>query len=231
MAPQSPKPQPSPKPDKSAAPKRTSLHDDPRRWFIELFIIVAIVIGLAFLVQAFVVKPFKIPSESMVPTLQIGQRVLVNRIGTWFSSPGVEDIVVFHPPEGGDREDDNGNRLQSVCGRVSPPGAMCDQPTPKKSGRFFIKRIVAGPGDRIRMVDGQLIRNGKRVEENYTEPCNISVRCNFPREITVPKGSYFMMGDNRPFSDDSRFWGPVPEDWIIGGAFATYWPPGRIGGV
>ena len=207
------------------------MRDDPRRWFIELFIVVAIVIGLAFVVQAFIVKPFRIPSPSMVPTLQVGQRILVNRIGTWFSSPRVGDIVVFHPPVGGDRHDSQDRRIFPVCGRTPLPDAVCDQPTPGKSNTFFIKRIVAGPGDRIRLVNGQLIRNGKHVEESYARPCNDPRVCNFPREVTIPKQSYFLMGDNRTNSDDSRFWGPIPEDWIIGDAFATYWPPSRVGGV
>ena len=71
--------------------------------------------------------------------------------------------------------------------------------------------------------------NGKLQEEPFAEPCGGGEGCDFPTEITIPAGMYFMMGDNRGSSDDSRFWGPVPEKWIIGQAFATYWPPKRIG--
>jgi signal peptidase I len=88
---------------------------------------------------------------------------------------------------------------------------------------------VAGPGDRLKVVNGRVILNGEPTEEPFIAPCEPGGGCNFPREITIPAGQYFMMGDNRGSSDDSRFWGPVPDDWIIGGAFATYWPPGRIG--
>ena len=93
----------------------------------------------------------------------------------------------------------------------------------------FIKRVVAGPGDRLRIDDGHVVLNGKQQTEPFAEPCGGGDGCDFPTEITIPAGHYFMMGDNRGSSDDSRFWGPVPEKWIIGQAFATYWPPKRIG--
>ena len=70
----------------------------------------------------------------------------------------------------------------------------------------------------------------EKADEPYTRPCGgFSAACNLPRPITIPPDHYFMMGDNRGESQDSRFWGPVPRDWIIGEAFATYWPPDRVG--
>jgi signal peptidase I len=93
----------------------------------------------------------------------------------------------------------------------------------------FIKRVVAGPGDTLAIESGHVVRNGKMVDEPFIRECGSSNGgCNFPEPITIPAGHYFMMGDNRGASDDSRYWGPVPDKWIIGGAFATYWPPGRI---
>jgi signal peptidase I len=189
---------------------------------LELIMIVAVALGLALGIQAFLVKPYRIPSESMVPTLEIGQRVLVNRIGARFGDPDVGDVVVFHPPAGAEQD--------NTCGSGPPPeGRVCDQPTREKADVNFIKRVVAGPGDRIAIVDGHVVLNGKRQEEPFIRPCGGGSDCDFPREVTVPADHYFMMGDNRGASDDSRFWGPVPRDWIIGGAFATYWPPDRIG--
>jgi signal peptidase I len=189
---------------------------------IEFVITVAVAVGLAILIQAFVVKPYRIPSPSMVPTLEIGQRVLANRL---ISHPSVGDVVVFHPPHGADP-------ANPVCGSSSEgeghPEA-CDVPTQAESTQTFIKRVVAGPGDRISIVDGHVIRNGVRENASYIQPCLDTSFCNFPKPITIPPGHYFMMGDNRGESDDSRFWGPVPDKWIIGVAFFTYWPPDRIG--
>jgi signal peptidase I len=146
---------------------------------VELVLIIAVALGLALGIQAFIIKPYRIPSGSMEPTLAIGQRVLVNRIGMNFSDPHVGEIAVFHPPR--DAE-------QQVCGPVphvvKVGGPACSQPEPVRSNVNFIK---------------------------------------------IPPGHWFMMGDNRGESDDSRFWGPVPTGWIIGGAFATYWPIDRIG--
>jgi signal peptidase I len=188
----------------------------------ELVLIVAVALGLALGIQAFLVKPYRIPSESMVPTLAVGQRVLVNRIGARFSAPDVGDVVVFHPPAGAEQN--------NVCGEGTPPaGEVCDKPTAQEADVNFIKRVVAGPGDRIAILNGHVVLNGKRQKESFAEPCGGGEGCDFPRTVTVPAGHYFMMGDNRGSSDDSRFWGPVPRKWIIGQAFATYWPPKRIG--
>ena len=189
---------------------------------LELVLIVAVALGLALGIQAFLVKPYRIPSESMVPTLQVGQRVLVNRIGARFTDPNVGDVVVFHPPAGAERNNQCG-------GGQPPPSQVCARPTSARADVNFIKRVVAGPGDRLAVRGGHVILNGKRQEEAFTEPCGGSEACDLPREIRVPADHYFMMGDNRGSSDDSRFWGPVPRKWIIGEAFATYWPPKRIG--
>jgi signal peptidase I len=189
---------------------------------LELIMIVAVALGLALGIQAFLVKPYRIPSESMEPTLVKGQRILVNRIGNRFGDPDVGDIVVFHPPAGAEQD--------NTCGSGPPPeGQVCDQPTPEESDTNFVKRVVAGPGDRISIEDGHVILNGQRQEEPFARECGGGSDCDFPREVTVPADHYFMMGDNRGASDDSRYWGPVPRDWIIGGAFATYWPPSKIG--
>ena len=188
---------------------------------VELVVIVAVALGLALGIQAFLVKPYRIPSESMVPTLEIGQRVLVNRIGARFSAPDIGNVTVFHPPAGSET---------NQCGAPQQDGEACAKPTAGRSDVNFIKRVVAGPGDRIAIDDGHVVLNGKRQREPFArfEGCE-NGDCDFPKAITVPPDHWFMMGDNRGASDDSRFWGPVPRKWIIGGAFATYWPPDRIG--
>jgi signal peptidase I len=186
-------------------------------------VIVVLAIGLALLIQAFVVKPYQIPSGSMEPTLDPGQRVLVNRVVYHLRDPKIGDIVVFHPPVGADSE---------TCGNPDAGGdtpRACDRPKPRESDTNFIKRIVAGPGDRLTIHGGHPVVNGIEAKEDFIRPCQTGGRCNFPDPITIPDDMYFMMGDNRGESDDSRFWGPVPRDWIIGEAFFTYWPPDRIG--
>jgi len=187
---------------------------------IELVVIIAVAVGLALGIQQWIVKPYRIPSGSMEPTLAIGQRVLVDRIGMHFGDPHVGEIAVFNPPR---------SAQQQVCGVVRPPGAACSQPESQRSSTYFIKRIVAGPGDLISIVEGHVIRNGKRAPDSYIKECAGATECNFRTPIKIPAGHWFMMGDNRGESDDSRFWGPVPTGWIVGGAFATYWPPDRIG--
>ena len=176
---------------------------------------------LALLIQAFVVKPYRIPSPSMVPTLAVGQRVLTNRL---INHPSIGDVVVFHPPRGADGS--------PICG-VTDEGAghprACGVPTPQESKQTFIKRVVAGPGDRVEIVNGHVIRNGKPEKDSYTRQCGTDSSCNFRMPIVIPPGDYFMMGDNRGQSEDSRYWGPVPDKWVIGVAFFTYWPPDKIG--
>ena len=190
--------------------------------FIELVVIVALAIGLALGIQAFIVKPYQIPSPSMVPTLEVGQRVLVNRFSYRLGGdPDIGDIVVFHPPIGAVSG-------RNECGVEIDGNQPCPEPLPEMAEENFIKRVVAGPGDTLRIEDGNPIVNGQPIDQS-----DWTIRkcpsCDFTEEITIPEDHYFMMGDNRGSSDDSRFWGPVPRDWMIGEAFFTYWPPDRIG--
>jgi signal peptidase I len=189
---------------------------------LELVLTVVVAVGLALLIQAFIVKPYRIPSGSMEPTLTIGQRVLTNRL---VNHPSIGDIVVFHPPAGADPQPATCGNPNQGTGHSQP----CDTPTPTASSQTFIKRVVGGPGDTLRIINGHVYRNGVRENDSYTEPCGGQDGCTFPKSIVVPPGDYFMMGDNRGGSDDSRFWGPVPDKWVIGVAFFTYWPPDRIG--
>src|SRR5204863_6714444 len=121
--------------------KEPKAEKTPGGQLVELVVIVAVALGLALGIQAFLVKPYRIPSESMVPTLEIGQRVLVNRIGNNFGDPAIGDVTVFHPPSGAE----NGKE----CGATRKPNQPCPRPTPHKADVNFIKRIVAGPGDKI----------------------------------------------------------------------------------
>jgi signal peptidase I len=192
---------------------------------LELVLIVAGALGLALVIQAFIVKPYRIPSASMFPTLHVNQRLLVDRVGLRFSSLHVGDIVVFHPPSN-TTSCTNPNE-GTTSGQ--DPAMACDVVGPGPSSDTYIKRVVGLPGDRISIAGGQVTRNGVREKAPYIVRCAGDQDCNFSRTITIPRRAYFVMGDNRPFSDDSRFWGPIRRSWVIGKAFFTYWPPDRIG--
>ncbi len=214
--------------------------------FLELVVIVAVAVGLALLIQAFIVKPYRIPSESMVPTLEVGQRVLVNRLDGRFGTPERDDVVVFRPPAGAADDEcgvKNGEEYlpgkKYVAGDDGPLAERmaCPKPTSGKDPETYIKRVVGVPGDRLKIINGRVYIDGVKQDEPFInhaegEACddtNVTGDCTYSLEITIPPGMYFMMGDNRDASDDSRYWGPVPEENIIGEAFMTYWPPKRIG--
>jgi signal peptidase I len=155
------------------------------------------------------VSYYKVTSGSMEPTLQIGQRVAADSS----HAPQIGDIVLFHPPAGARPRD-------PLCGVTDEGGGHaqpCGVPLPQESNDTFIKRVIAGPGDTVAIVDGHAVVNGVTQTEPYIQPCGAAATtCNFPSPVRVPAGDYYMLGDNRAVSDDSRFWGPVPAAWIIG---------------
>jgi signal peptidase I len=197
---------------------------------------------IAIFVITFIVQAFQIPSESMMNTLLVGDYLLVNKLCYGgkglgdhlmpYQKIGRGDIIVFHYP-------------------VDPT-------------QHFVKRVIGLPGDKLRMVNKKVFINGKQLEEPYVrflEPPNNLFRDNFPRvdipayglegkwwlemkklvedgELIIPEGHYFVMGDNRDDSQDSRYWGFVPEANIIGRPLVIYWsvrdwdrnPPETFGG-
>jgi signal peptidase I len=187
-------------------------------WLVEILATIALALLLAEGAQAAVVKPFVILTQSMEPTLIPGQRVLVNRLAYLFGSPQRGNIVVFHPP------------ISETCAMPVPSDEACPRSLAKPASDYYVKRVIGLPGDRISIRDGHPMINGHLLaHEPYITPCGDGMGCNMPKTIVIPRGEYFMMGDNRGDSDDSRFWGPIPASWIIGEVFATYWPPDRIG--
>jgi signal peptidase I len=164
-----------------------------------------------------------LPGGQVTELIVVGQRVLVNRLSHRLgSNPQVGDIITFHPPAGADE-------TPPRCGAQQAQDQPCPAPTPERSKQTFIKRVVGVAGDRISVRNGHVVRNGQLQREPFINQCAGGQGCDLPRTITVPRGYVFCMGDNRGASDDSRFWGPVPTGWVIGAAFATYWPPKRIG--
>jgi signal peptidase I len=178
--------------------------------FVELVLILAVAFGLAYLVQGWVVKPYRIPSVSMEPTLKVGDMVLVNRFIYRIHPPRRGDVIVFHPPG---------------RGQVPIRGATTE------AGVNYIKRIIGLPGETIQVAHGTVFICTAPHQgcQGLREPYVASHDYGNYGPYTVPKGDYFVMGDNRGNSDDSRVWGPLPRRNIIGEAFMIYWPPDRIG--
>ncbi len=154
---------------------------------------------IAIFIRTFFLGVYTIPTGSMLETLQIGDFILVNKLAYKFSSPKHDDIVVFEYPL-----------------------------DPKLD---YIKRVIGIPGDVIEIKDKVVYRNGEALHPDYVqfrEGFNLNIANNVPK-FTVPEDFYFMMGDNRDNSEDSRFWGYVHKDAIVGKAFIIYWSWGENG--
>jgi signal peptidase I len=164
---------------------------------------------LALGIRHFVAEARYIPSESMVPTLEVNDRLIVEKISYLFNPPQRGDIIVFMPPEAAG---------QACLGLTSPGGQIKDA---------FIKRVVGLPGEEVAVNNGEVYVNGQPIQETY-----ISAPPNYqwgPEVIAAD--SYLVLGDNRNNSCDGHFWGAVPRENIIGRAVFRFWPPGRVGGV
>lgn len=164
--------------------------------------LVAIALILAILIRIFIAEPRYIPSDSMIPTLHTGDRLVVEKVSYHFHPPKTGDIVVFEPPE----------QLQSL-------GYRKDQ--------VFIKRIIGKPGDLVRVNNGKVYINDRPLSEDYiAEPPDYQLV-----SVKVPEAEFFVMGDNRNDSNDSHIWGFLPKQNIIGRAIFRFWPFDRIGSV
>lgn len=131
-----------------------------------------------------------VPTSSMIPTLAVGQGILVDRLDT---RSALGDIVLFHPSAGAESQPATcGNPLQGT-GRV----AACDQPTNDRVRTGFVKRVVGLPGDRLVIQSGRVIRDGVPEDAAYARACSSEMNCDFPAQITVPRNDYYLMGDNR----------------------------------
>jgi signal peptidase I len=186
----------------------------------ETVILVVLAILLAVIFKSFLVQAFYIPSGSMEPTLNVSDRVLVEKVSYRFGDVKDGDVVVFvHDLPG--VEPESGNlvvRFFTSLGQaigVAPP-----------SDRDFIKRVVGVPGDRINCQQGVLLRNGKRVNEPYLAPGTTTQNCT---PTTVQSGKLFVMGDNRDNSEDSRTFGQIDQSTLVGRAFVRIWPLSHTG--
>lgn len=164
--------------------------------------IIAIALFLALFIRTFVAEPRYIPSDSMLPTLQVGDRLVVEKISYHFHAPVKGDIVVFDPPQ----------QLQ-VQGYAK--------------NQAFIKRVIGTPGQTVEIDNGKVFLNNQPLNENYiAEPPNYQMDA-----VKVPENQLFVMGDNRNNSNDSHVWGFLPKQNVIGHASYRFWPPSRVGRV
>lgn len=164
--------------------------------------VLLIALVVALVVRVAIAEPRYIPSNSMDPTLHIGDRLLVDKIGYRWQAPHRGDIVVFNPPA-----------------RLVKLGYDHSQ--------AFIKRIIGEPGDTVQVRGGQILLNGKPLAETYIlEPPQYEMPA-----VTVPPGYVFVLGDNRNDSNDSHVWGPLPQQNLIGKARLRFWPIDRLGSL
>ncbi len=197
-----------------------------RRWlgaFLDVAVLFITSLVLAIFLQAFVIKPYMIPSPSMEPTLMEGDRVMVDRLTYHFRKPRRGEIIVFrfNPNEPGNRTQ-GGNPLSRSMDLLAEVLNVTHQEAVP-----FIKRVVGVEGDVVELRQGQLYVNGEPYPVDY-EFINDGSDWGPER---VPEGEVMVMGDNRPNSNDSRRWGFVPLGSIVGRAVCIWWPPSRWSGL
>ncbi len=183
------------------------------RTLVEWGVIVVVVLAATVLLRTFVVQSYYIPSGSMLPTLQVGDRIIVDKLSYRFSDPKRGDIVVFSRPP--------------LEGQAYPD---------------LVKRVVGLPGETISSSGGRLTIDGKVLNEPWLPPgpqayttslqeVDPHPRFDLPGPVKIPPGEYYVMGDNRTDSEDSRFFGPIRKSLIVGRAVAVVWPFGQMKGL
>jgi signal peptidase I len=189
-------------------------------FFRELPGLIIIAFALALLIKTFLVQAFYIPSQSMVPTLKVQDRVLVNKLVYDFGEIQRGDIIVFENPH---LQDPDRSVLEAVWHWLTEGLGFSVDPQ-----KDFIKRVVALPGETIEVRNGRVLIDGERIEEPYLTPPASRDHSNFPPTVIKPD-HVFVMGDNRPNSQDSRSsLGQIPIDKVVGKSFVLLWPPSRI---
>jgi signal peptidase I len=170
-----------------------------RRTVTEWLIVLVVAVTASFLIRTFVFQTFSIPSDSMNPTLWKGNHIMVDKLSVDFGTINIGDIVVFK----------------------APPDVVTDCGDPVTD---LVKRVIGLPGDHLTSVGNTIYVNGKALDQNWSHYTDIGTAIG---HVTVPKGQYFMMGDNHADSCDSRTWGTVTRSNIIGKEFLKFWPPSQ----
>jgi signal peptidase I len=199
-------------------PRRT------RSFWLEAPVLIAIAFILALGIKATAFAPFYIPSGSMRPTLIEGDRILVNKLSYKIHDPGRGDIVVFQQGDSGHK-----NIFQRLWSTISEGLGR-----PPDGSRDLVKRVIGMPGETIEVKTDGVYINGQKLNEPWLRPQSAGLPISqgpSKGPVHIPPESYFVMGDNRANSADSRVFGPIARGAIVGRAIFVVWPPGRLGGL
>ena len=174
-------------------------------FLLDIFETLVIALSIFLIVYLFLMQPHQVNGQSMIPNFESGDYVLTDKISYRLGEPQRGDVVVFHAPS------------SAHC----PQGTGCD----------FIKRVVGLPGELVEIKDSQIFVNSESLGEVYIPDEFQTEAGSFTRNKSVSLGDnqYFVVGDNRPHSSDSRVWGPIDKSMIVGKAFFRYWPPETMG--
>ena len=175
-------------------------------FFLDIIETAVFALSIFVLVYVFLAQPHQVSGRSMVPNFQDGEFLLTNKLAYRRGEPERGDVVIFRAPP------------QAHC----PPGGACD----------FIKRIIGLPGETVSISSGSVFIDGRPLPEEYLPPEFVTRADAYLKEgtqVVLPQGEYFMMGDNRPGSSDSRAFGPVPGQNFVGKAWVRYWPFDKFG--
>ena len=170
-------------------------------FFLDIGEVIVFAVGIFFFIYLLILRPHKIKGESMMPNLPDAEYLLTEKVSYYRENPQRGDVVVFTPPVSEDE---------------------------------YIKRVIGLPGETISLKNGKIFINGKELEENYLDINVYTDGSTFlaeGAEYKIPEGKYFVLGDNRPHSYDSRSWGPITKKVISGRAWLIYWPPNKAGVV
>jgi signal peptidase I len=212
----------APVPERSEPIEPDEDHKKQLPLWLEFPLLIGAALLIAVLIKTFLFQAFWIPSSSMEDTLQIYDRVLVSKVSYEFSDISQLDVIVFDDPRAGFEQPDESALERAVRNLKESIGLA----TPQSE---FIKRVIGVPGDIVQGKDGSVHVNGVPLVEPYLKQPELPIRDFGP--VEVPEDYLFVMGDNRRASQDSRIFGPIPMDDVVGKAFVIIWPIGRLGGI
>lgn len=191
-------------------------------FFLDILEVIVFAVGIFFFVYLLIMRPHKIKGLSMSPNFPDKEFLLTEKVTYYFHEPKRGDVVVFIPPA-------ESNAIQNItCGNID------DAKNAPEATDEYIKRVIALPGERVMIKDGHVYVNGQKLKETYLSDTLYTNPGSFlceNQEYLVPEGKYFVMGDNRPNSSDSRYWGPITKKEMSGRSWVIYWPLNLVGVV